>query len=131
MYILQSATISPEVVAVFALIAQKTDLAPGPGGSRITPIKDAPFELLGIDMPGKAMFVVLYPSSQLVAHRDPPIPDLRYHVPIIVPPGNWVFHDGLWQQLVVGNIYQMDPTKEHGAVNWGSEIRIHLVVDTV
>lgn len=77
------------------------------------------------------MFVALYPSSQLVGHKDPPIKGLRYHIPIQTNPDNWVFHDGVWQQLEVGKIYTMDPALVHGAVNWSHEVRIHLIIDTV
>jgi hypothetical protein len=26
-------------------------------------------------------------------------------------------------------IYRMDPSEVHGAVNWGSEVRLHLMID--
>jgi hypothetical protein len=129
---IERASISKEAVDAFLVIGRKTDLAPGPGGSRITPfpldnsLKDV-ISSLGTDL--RTMFVVLYPSSQLVGHKDPPLPSIRYHIPLIVNPGCWVFHDSSWQQLEVGHIYEMDQTKVHGAVNWGPDIRIHLIVD--
>ena len=73
--------------------------------------------------------VALYPSSQLVAHCDPPIIGKRFHIPLVVNEGCWAFHTGTWQQLEVGKVYQMDPTQEHGAVNWGTTIRTHLILD--
>ncbi len=106
-------------------LARVVDLAPGPGGSRITPCGTVTLE----DRVCRAAMVALYPSSQLVAHTDPPIAGRRFHIPLVVNDGCWVFHDGTWQQLQVGRVYQMDPTQVHGAVNWGTERRLHLMVD--
>lgn len=75
--------------------------------------------------------VVLQPSQQLVAHRDPPIVGVRTHIPLVLNDQCWVFHDGAWRQLEEGHLYQMDPTDWHGAVNWGSTPRVHLMVDVV
>lgn len=76
-------------------------------------------------------FVSLLPSQQIVAHRDQPLPPgfVRYHLPIQTNPGCWSFSGGSWQQLQRGTIYTMTPEVEHGAVNWGSEVRVHLLVD--
>lgn len=109
-----------------ALIAS-VDLAPGPGGSRITPCGHVRIPHV---CRGTGALVALYPSSQLVAHCDPPIAGTRYHLPLVTNEGCWVFHRGVWQQLQVGRVYMMDPTAEHGAVNWGTERRVHLMVDT-
>ena len=75
--------------------------------------------------------VTLLPSQQIVAHRDQPLPPgvRRWHVPLQTNPGCWSFHAGEWQQLEVGQRYLMRPDEEHGAVNWGSEVRIHLMID--
>lgn len=73
--------------------------------------------------------MALYPSSQIVAHCDPPIQGMRYHIPLVVNDGCWSFSGGTWQHLEVGKVYQMDPTEIHGAVNWGTEVRLHLMVD--
>lgn len=115
----------PAQVDALRAFARTVDLAPGSGGSRIVPIGTA---LLPIGS-GAGALVALYPSSQLVAHCDPPIRGVRYHVPLVVNDGCWAFHDGTWQQLAVGQGYQMDPTVVHGAVNWGTEVRVHLMVD--
>jgi hypothetical protein len=130
--------------AVTALLAlsRRVDLSPGPGGSRITPsgaVDDACRAVIADEGSqaqqlahawGRSAFVALYPSAQLVAHTDPPVPHERYHIPLDVNPGCWVLHDGTWQQLRGGGIYGMDPTQEHGAVNWGATVRLHLIVDT-
>lgn len=78
-------------------------------------------------------FVSLLPSQQIVAHCDPALPAglTRYHLPILTNVGCWSFAGGVWQQLRVGTIYQMRPEVEHGAVNWGAEVRVHLLVDAV
>ena len=111
-----------------ALLALPLDVAPGPGGSRIS---DASIcaALLPDWAHGRLQVVALYPSSQLVAHVDPPIDGVRWHVPLAVNPGCWVFHGGAWQQLERGQCYAMDPTEIHGAVNWGETLRLHLVSD--
>jgi aspartyl/asparaginyl beta-hydroxylase (cupin superfamily) len=113
-------------VAPYLALSARTDLAPGSGGSRITPCGTVTLE----DRACRAAIVALYPSSQLVAHVDPPIPGRRFHIPLVVNDGCWVFSGGHWQQLEVGRVYQMDPTVVHGAVNWGTERRLHLMVDT-
>ena len=76
-----------------------------------------------------ASVVALYPSSHLVAHRDPSIQGTRYHLPLAINPGCWAFHHDTWQQLQEGRVYSMDPTLLHGAVNWGTSRRLHLVID--
>lgn len=77
------------------------------------------------------MLVLLYPSSQIVAHKDPPIEGTRYHIPLVLNSLCWVYHAGDWQHLIEGVCYVMDPTLIHGAVNWGTEPRIHLSIDMV
>lgn len=100
-------------------------------GSLILPFDETPFPWLYRDFVRPRCEVVgLWPSQQIVSHQDAPITGKRYHLPLQTNPGCWSFHDGDWQQLHEGRIYQMDPTKSHGAVNWGSEIRLHLIIDT-
>ena len=116
-YVERAGAVSADEIAQADRRARAADIAPGPGGSRITPIGDG------------WSVVALYPSSQLVGHTDPPIQGRRYHVPIQTNAGCCVFSDGVWQQLVEGHIYEMDPTVVHGAVNWGHTLRLHLMVD--
>ena len=124
MYLEQSGSLRGDVVAWLLERSRAVDLAPGPGGSRMTPLPEV--EVLGA---GRYVLVALAPSSQLVAHRDPAIQGRRVHVPLRTNPGCWSYHGGVWQQLEVGHVYEMDPTVEHGAVNWGTETRLHLMVD--
>lgn len=82
--------------------------------------------------PGKwtnCKVVSLRPSGQIVAHRDEPITGTRYHLPLQINEGCWVFHSGVWSQLEIGQVYQMDPAEPHGAVNWGETPRLHLLLD--
>lgn len=121
-----------DALEALRVICKEVDVAPGPGGSRITALGTIGRNAAGIVI-GKsvvlAAVVALYPSSQLVAHRDPPIKGTRHHVPLSVNPGCWVFHAGTWQQLREGIGYSMDQTEEHGAVNWGPTVRTHCILD--
>jgi hypothetical protein len=133
-YLLQPWHVDEDGVQAILALLKSVDTAPGPGGSRITPVPAALEAALRMAVNAgrfaRAALVALHPSSQIVAHRDPPIPGVRYHVPLRANPGCWSLHDGVWQQLEVGLAYQMDPTLEHGAVNWGSTLRLHLMLDT-
>lgn len=84
--------------------------------------------------------VALGASQQIVAHRDRPLAGnlRRFHIPFLTNPGCWVYHWGLerdphgqqmWQKLEKGRVYEMDPAGEHGAVNWGGTVRLHLLID--
>ena len=122
-----------QIDALRALLP-RIDLAPGPGGSRITPLGTLTDDVLAILGTGwgqveHAAAVILYPSAQLVAHVDQPLPAPRLHLPLEVNELCWSFSGGSWQQLAVGGVYAMDPTVLHGAVNWGATARVHLMLD--
>jgi hypothetical protein len=130
--------LSAERVAGLRALVDRLDIRPGPGGSRISDYAatQALVELHLRDVfPGRwtrAMVVALYPSSQLVAHCDPSIlPSVRYHIPLQVNDGCWVFSGGHWDQLSLGHVYAMHPHEIRGAVNWGATLRLHLAVDHV
>lgn len=128
-------TVDAAQVAALVTLSQRLDLQPGPGGARIHPLgalTATAREILGETLGpwASVYFVVLAPSRQIGGHCDPPVPSRRFHLPLIVNPGCWSFHGGVWQQLAVGGVYEMDPTIEHGAVNWGASTRLHLIVDT-
>lgn len=112
-------------------IVRSRNIQPGPGGSTIVefPEVEPVREFLGVCW-AACKLVGLWPSQQIVAHADQPIPGTRYHLPLQSNSGCWSFHGGDWQQLDVGRIYTMDPAIVHGAVNWGSETRFHLLIDT-
>lgn len=124
-------------VEEWAKLALTLDVVPGPGGSHMTDFTRTmtlfrPLERLQTLFPGvwtQCTVSGLWPSSQIVQHRDAPIPGTRYHLPLQSNNDCWTFHQTDWQRLQVGAIYKMDPTKPHGSVNWGATIRLHLVVD--
>lgn len=122
----------------FLRIALELDIKPGPGGSSMTEDAATRARFDGfvdryLPQPWQWITVVaLYPSSQIVAHRDPSaVGTVRYHIPLQTNDDCWCFHAGVWQRLPVGQIYSMNPREQHGAVNWGSEVRLHLMVDRV
>lgn len=86
---------------------------------------------------GWVRFVYLGPSQQIVKHTDVVEggPVTRYHIPILTNDGCWCYHESPhehtngWKRLYANQLYQMDPTQPHGAVNWGSEPRVHLLID--
>lgn len=127
-------TLTTEQINDLIALSRGVDLRPGPGGARITPCALDAYWMAWWSALGQvqsAMFIALQPTSQIPAHTDQPIPGRRYHVPIQVNDGCWVFHDGQWLQLNVGRIYEMDPSQTHGAVNWGTTPRSHLIVDVL
>lgn len=138
MYQIDSRTYEPKRLAHWLLLAQQMNLTPGPGGSTMTNFRAA-LKLYGEDLDylfgagnvKQATLVVLAPSSQIVGHKDSPndVHGRRLHIPLQTNPGCWSFHDGRWQHLEIGYGYWMDPTVEHGAVNWGTSTRLHLMVD--
>lgn len=132
-------TVDPGYLEIWLQLLAVIDIKPGPGGSSMTDdtstraILDRTAVQHFVPLPWQWITVVaLYPSSQIVAHRDPPAAGtVRYHIPLQTNDDCWCFHGGVWQQLPVGQIYSMNPREQHGAVNWGSEVRLHLMVDRV
>ena len=135
MYLEQLAALEPVRVAALVNLTTQLDLTAGPGGSRMAGSTEtiAVFRPVLEDVfPGEWLYatvIALYPSSQLVGHVDRAVTAQRSHLPLQVNRGCWVFHDGAWQQLEAGQVYSMDPTLVHGAVNWGDAVRLHLIVD--
>ena len=134
-YVAGDTVLTPEALTALQALIPQVDLAPGPGGARITPVGD----LIGICLAhlptalgvrvARAALISLEPSSQLVAHTDPALPGPRVHIPLLTNPGCWSFLAGVWSQLLLGYPYVMDPTEVHGAVNWGTTRRVHLILD--
>lgn len=137
MYQIHLPALSDARIAQLVEESRFLDLAPGPGGSRASdpePTLARYHPLLQDLFPGpwqQARVFALYPSSQLVRHADPALPSgvVRYHLPIQSNDDCWCFHDTRWQQLRPGRFFSMDPAKPHGAVNWGTTVRLHLVID--
>jgi len=139
MYLEQPPRLPNTLIVALLGIASTLDLAPGPGGSRMSDLKDTQIFYqrppLSDLLPGTWTYctvIALYPSAQLVAHQDRyEIKGIRHHLPLQVNDGCWSFHEGVWQQLEVGKVYTMDPKGVHGAVNWGATLRLHLIVDVL
>ena len=130
-------SISPERCRDLAARAESLDLRPGPEGYRATPFEAtrALFQAALADVFRPtwtyAIVVALAPGASLSPHVDGPIQGLRHHTVLQTTPETWVFHGEAWQRLALGGIYTMDPTVLHGAVNWGTIPRLHLVVDVL
>lgn len=77
-----------------------------------------------------ARLLTVFPSCLLNLHEDrfETVP-VRYHLVVETNPEAWVRHDGRWQQLELGVLYWMDPTKPHASVNLGQTPRTHLFFD--
>lgn len=89
--------------------------------------------LLGDVFPGEwhhCALAIIWPNGTIPPHEDG-ASEFRQRFMLVLQsnPGSWVWHDGDWQQLEEGGIYTADPSKTHAALNWGSEPRIHFVVD--
>lgn len=138
MYELEGMFLKPATANLLAQ-AIKTDISPGPGGTHMCADKEARFflePLLREHWPelGPITYITViavYPGAQIQSHVDAPPKGIRYHIPLQQNEGCWSFHDGAWQQLQLDRIYTMDPTKPHGAVNWGPTVRLHLIVDVL
>lgn len=55
----------------------------------------------------------------------------RHHIPIITNSKVWFIIDGEKKHLGVGEIWEIDNTKEHEVQNLGNEDRVHLIVDII
>lgn len=112
------------------------DVAAGSEGFRATvfePTRDRFYPLLASAFPGRwtyCILVALYPKRMIAAHIDGPCDGIRHHLVLETNEECWSFSDGTWGQLQRGSFYQMDPNRPHGAVNWGTSRRVHLVIDT-
>ena len=78
-----------------------------------------------------AMFALLAPRSHLVRHRDPFAGSLRYHLGLLVPPGDGcrILVDGIPYHWHEGEGVLFDETYIHRAENQSDEPRIILFCD--
>jgi hypothetical protein len=121
-------------------IALDLNVQPGPGGSGMSEIEPARHlydRWIGEDFPGhwtNCRVVGLWPSQQIPLHVDASPTGTRYHIPLqtnrrclqFTENAQGVIH---CQTLDIGRVYQLDPTLPHGAVNWGEDVRLHLMID--
>ena len=99
-------------------------------------VREAFYPDVGHLFPGAwpySMVVTLAPNGTLPPHKDGPLKTgcQRYHLVLQTNENVWQLHDGDWQQLEAGGIYELDQTKIHAAVNWGDKARVHLVMDVM
>lgn len=83
-------------------------------------------------LPGEwvsSMLVIVRKGGNIPMHRDAGEGSERYHLVLATNDRCWNFHDGDWQQLELGGIYTVDPTREHASINFGDSMRVHLVAD--
>jgi hypothetical protein len=73
------------------------------------------------------------PGTNLWEHKDylelGRKPDIRLHLPIKTNPKAYFGAPGRRSHLPAGKLYAIRPTSAHGACNYGSTARIHLIVD--
>lgn len=130
----------PDHVAELLRLALSLDPKPGPGGSGMTFQGET---LLLFEPVLKPFYrgtwygctvVGLWPSSQIPLHVDGPILGVRHHIPLqtnarclsFTESERGVIH---CHKLYEGQDYTLDPTVPHGAVNWGTTVRFHLMID--
>jgi hypothetical protein len=82
-------------------------------------------------IPLETRLIGLLPSQQVARHSDAPGTPafVRYHVCLRTNDQCWSFSEDHWTRLHEGMIYRMDPSQPHGAVNWGTTLRLHLMID--
>lgn len=92
--------------------------------------------LLAAVFPGdwtRSFLAVIWPNGSIMPHaKDGEViadGSIRYHLVLKTNEHCWSMHDGGWQQLEEGRIYEFDPRLVHASINWGSAWRIHFVVD--
>ena len=135
MYLEHSFCATKEQLETLIQLSTKLNIQPGPGGSTSTNwahTRELYEPFLSNDLPGTwvtCQIFALWPSKQIRAHTDPPIKGVRHHIPIQMNDQCWVLHGETWSRLTPGQCYIMDPTEWHGAINWGSTLRLHLVID--
>lgn len=78
----------------------------------------------------KCFLSIVWPNGSIMPHQDLDAAGRhRQHLVIKTNPDSWCMHDGTVQQLDAGGVYIMDQTRVHAAMNWGADVRVHLVVD--
>lgn len=75
----------------------------------------------------------LEPDSFMWEHRDyqelKDVERFRLHVPIVTNPQSMMILDYSQVHLVEGYIWKLNPIYRHAAGNFGSEARVHLLID--
>ena len=121
------------------------NVQPGPGGSGMSEIGPTTVAICSLPINIQKHFplpwsncriVGLWPGQQIPLHVDAPITGTRYHIPLQTNIHCFVYAEvddrpleSCWQSLELGRVYTVDPTWPHGAVNWGDDVRLHLMID--
>lgn len=78
----------------------------------------------------KCFLAIIWPNGSIMPHVDADTAgQTRTHLVLQSNPDCWNMNDGKWCQLETGGIYTMDQTLVHASINWGSEPRVHFIVD--
>jgi hypothetical protein len=78
----------------------------------------------------KCFLAIIFPNGSIMPHKDLDVAgQIRTHLVLQTNPDCWNMNDNIWTNLEEGGIYTMDQTLVHASINWGTEPRIHLVVD--
>lgn len=75
----------------------------------------------------------LIPGQRLKTHSDHHDDDctVRIHVPILTNPDAVFSVDGEEFHMELGGVYEIDPTRQHYAANYGKTDRVHLIWNMV
>jgi hypothetical protein len=75
----------------------------------------------------------LEPGTFFWEHRDyqelEKVNRFRIHLPVITNESAYLILDGRRLHLPVGHLWKLDPVHRHGACNFGSEARVHMLMD--
>ena len=78
----------------------------------------------------KCFLAIIWPNGSIMPHQDLDVAgQIRTHLVMQTNSDCWCMNAGLWSQPEQGGIYTMDQTLVHASINWGSEPRVHFVVD--
>ena len=73
---------------------------------------------------------IIWKNGTIHPHEDAIDPGIR-RVAVVMQTNEhaWCMSAGDWQQLEQCGIYDFDPRQVHAAVNWGDQLRMHLIAD--
>lgn len=75
----------------------------------------------------------LEPGTFFWEHRDyqelEKVNRFRIHLPVVTNESAYLILDGRRIHLPVGHLWKLDPVHRHGACNFGTEARVHMLMD--
>ena len=87
---------------------------------------------LAATFPGPWIYIdllTLYPDGVVHRHTDGHKGWVRTHVALQTNDECWNYAGGIWSQLPLGGVSELDTREPHGSVNWGTTPRIHVIFD--